>query len=99
MAQRMACIVLLDVHLAMGKPTVTALTQTVTACASDALPPMQLEKTVKDMLDHGSRYKNMELALGPGICLVLGCQLSESQCVYLPIKHSCLLTFEAGRSC
>jgi len=74
----MACIVLLDVHLAMGKPTVTALTQTVTACASDALPPMQLEKTVKDMLDHGSRYKNMELALGPGICLVLGCQLSES---------------------
>lgn len=79
MAQRIACIVLLELHSDFGKPTVAALAHTVTTGAGSALPPMDIEKTVKDMLGHGSRYKNMELALGPGICLVLGCALSESQ--------------------
>jgi hypothetical protein len=33
---------------------------------------------VETMLDFGSRYKNMEVTLGRGICLVLGCELPES---------------------
>lgn len=79
MAQRIACIVLIELYSDFGNPTVAALAHTVTVGGGSALPPMDIEKTVRDMLDHGSRYKNMESALGPGICLVLGCVLSESQ--------------------
>jgi len=59
-------------------PTAADLAQTVVMTATVELPPMEIEKTVKAMLDHGSRYRNMEKALGTGICLVLGCYLPES---------------------
>lgn len=40
--------------------------------------PNDVEETVKDMLDAGSRYKNLEKSLGTGIIFVLGKDISES---------------------
>ncbi len=39
---------------------------------------VKVENTVKDMLDAGSRYNNLEKALGEGVLFVLGKGLSES---------------------
>ncbi|KAM0714508.1 hypothetical protein Q7P37_009802 [Cladosporium fusiforme] len=61
-----------------GMPTVTDLSRTVEFDTATQIPPMEIVQTVKAMLDHGSRYQNMEKELGVGICLVLGCQLPES---------------------
>jgi hypothetical protein len=38
----------------------------------------QVEAVVKDMLGAGSRYKNLEKALGKGVLFVLGQDISES---------------------
>jgi hypothetical protein len=38
----------------------------------------EVENTVREMLDAGSRYINLENALGPGTVFVLGKDLSES---------------------
>lgn len=38
----------------------------------------QVETVVKEMLDAGSRYKNLENALGKGVLFVLGQEISES---------------------
>lgn len=78
MAQRIACIVLVKFQRLAGMPTMTDLTRTVEINPAMKIPPMEIGKTVEAMLDHGSRYKNMEKELGVGICLVLGCQLPES---------------------
>lgn len=78
MAQRITCIVLVELQRKTGMPTAADLAQTVVTTATMELPPMEIEMTVKAMLDHGSRYRNMEKALGIGICLVLGCYLPES---------------------
>lgn len=78
MAQRIACIVLVEFQKVTGMPTVFDLSRTVEISPAMEIPPMEIGKTVKAMLDHGSRYKNMEKELGVGICLVLGCQLPES---------------------
>lgn len=78
MAQRITCIVLVELQRKTGMPTAADLAQTVVMTATMKLPPMEIEKTVKAMLDHGSRYRNMEKALGMGICLILGCYLPES---------------------
>lgn len=78
MALRMACIVLVEMHREMGRPSVANLARTVEMKDPAGLLPSDIEKTVNAMLDHGSRYKNIEAALGKGICLVLGCYLSES---------------------
>ncbi|KAF2170532.1 hypothetical protein M409DRAFT_19352 [Zasmidium cellare ATCC 36951] len=40
--------------------------------------PEKVESTMKDMVNWGHRYKNLEKTLGKGICLVLGTQLSET---------------------
>jgi hypothetical protein len=40
--------------------------------------PHDVEETVKDMLDAGSRYKNLEKSLGVGIIFVLGKDIAES---------------------
>lgn len=78
MAQRITCIVLVELQRKTGMPTAADLAQTVVMSATIQLPPMDIEKAIKAMLDHGSRYRNMEKALGMGICLVLGCYLPES---------------------
>jgi chemotaxis receptor (MCP) glutamine deamidase CheD len=38
----------------------------------------QVEAVVKEMLDAGSRYKNLEKALGEGVLFVLGQEISET---------------------
>ena len=38
----------------------------------------QVETVVKEMLEAGSRYKNLEKALGKGVLFVLGQDISES---------------------
>lgn len=78
MAQRMACIVLVEIHKEMDRPSVADLARTVEMKNPAGLMFPDVEKTVDAMLDHASRYKNIEAALGKGVCLVLGCHLSES---------------------
>lgn len=78
MAQRMACIVLVDVHTGMGRPSSGCFANTTQVGQIVGLSSKDVEKTVDAMLDSGHRYKNMEIALGKGICLTLGCDLSES---------------------
>jgi hypothetical protein len=75
--RRMACIVLVEVHREMGRPSVIDLVRTVQIKGSVDLPLLDFEKTLNAMLDHSSRYKDIEAALGKGICLVLSCYLPE----------------------
>jgi hypothetical protein len=37
-----------------------------------------VENTMKEMLDAGSRYNNLEKALGEGVVFILGKDISES---------------------
>ena len=78
MAQRIACIVLVKLQRTKRLPTVVDLAQTVDVGTTMGLPPMEIGKTINAMLDHGSRYMNMEKVLGTGMSLVLGCHLPES---------------------
>lgn len=78
MAQRIACIVLVKLQRTKRLPTVVDLAQTVEVSTPVGLPPMEIDKTINAMLDHGSRYMNMEKVLGTGMSLVLGCHLPES---------------------
>jgi hypothetical protein len=38
-----------------------------------------VEDTFKEMLDAGSRYRNLQKSLGPGIIFVLGMTIPESR--------------------
>lgn len=78
MAQRIACIVLVELQKTRKLPTAVDLARTVEVSTAMGLPPMEIGKTINAMLDHGSRYMNMEKALGAGMSLVLGCHLPES---------------------
>ncbi|KIW58024.1 hypothetical protein PV05_02576 [Exophiala xenobiotica] len=57
---------------------------------------VKVENTVKDMLDAGSRYNNLEKALGEGVLFVLGKGLSESLWTKLLPKSG--KTFDAAIS-
>ncbi|KAJ9500068.1 hypothetical protein H2202_004459 [Exophiala xenobiotica] len=39
---------------------------------------VHVENTMKEMLDAGSRYNNLEKALGEGVVFILGKDISES---------------------
>lgn len=62
----------------MGRPSSGCFANTTQVGQIVGLSSKDVEKTVDAMLDSGHRYKNMEIALGKGICLTLGCDLSES---------------------
>lgn len=99
MAQRMACIVLEEIRKEVGRPQLMALASTVQNSTPEHLPT-SVEKCIDDMLNLGSRYINIEGAMGRGICLVLGCDLPESQYVIyvLPMSASPALIATAGIS-
>jgi hypothetical protein len=81
MAQRMACVVLADVlNCNTGRHIdVDMIVSSVHAQRSLNLAAQDVIRVVEKMVDWGHRYRNLEIALGKGICLVLGCDLSESQ--------------------
>ena len=92
----MACIVLEQMCREVGRPRLTALATTVHVGMTENFP-INIDKHIDDMLNLGSRYINIECTMGRGICLLLGCNLPESQ--YVPrISVSPMLTATVGPS-
>lgn len=50
-----------------------------------------IETIVSDMINAGSRYKNLEQSLNPGFTLVLGTDVSETVLVVLIISTMCAM--------
>ncbi|OQN95382.1 hypothetical protein B0A48_18617 [Cryoendolithus antarcticus] len=92
MAQRIACIVLVEIHQRMGQPPADVIAETVQIGRGIGHNPNEVEKTVVAMLDFGHRYKNLEITVDGGIALVLGCELSESFWTKLLPKSGPLFT-------
>lgn len=74
----MACIVLELMYRELDRPVVGSFTSAVQIGMAGGAP-VAVQKHVEDMLNHGSRYLNIEANLGHGICFVLGCDLPETQ--------------------
>jgi hypothetical protein len=79
MIRRCTCILLYEFQrryplLALDHPQVVhSLTPIFNTYTSS-----KLSQTIKHMMDVGSRFKNLEKFLGPGLALVLGCDIAES---------------------
>jgi hypothetical protein len=78
MIQRVACVVLELLHREVGRAHLALLTSSVRITTTSGADPLTLEKCIDDMLNFGSRYINIEAAVGSGFCLAVGCQLPES---------------------
>jgi hypothetical protein len=78
LAQRMACIILGLTYRELDRPSITSFTSAIyIGMARGASASIQ--KSVENMLNHGSRYLNIETNLGYSICFVLEGDLPESQ--------------------
>jgi len=60
------------------QPSIDLIAQAVRLGHPIALSVEDILATIRAMIDWGHRYKNMEAALGEGICMVLGRRLKES---------------------
>jgi hypothetical protein len=64
---------------------------------------VQVENTMKEMLDAGSRYNNLEKALGEGVVFVLGMDVDFRITVSWPDENSLLkvelMSTLVGQSC
>lgn len=78
MAQRIACIVLVDIRDLMGRPPIDVIACAVHVAHVVDVSAEDIKRTVEKMIDCGHRYNNMERRLGRGICLSLGSDLPES---------------------
>lgn len=77
MVQRMSCVVLELLFREIGQPVLPILTSTVRITSNDT-DAINLENCINDMLNCGSRYINIEAAIGRGFCLAAGCRVPES---------------------
>lgn len=78
MVQRVACVVLELLYREVGRPLLPLLISSVRIATTLDADPQPLQKSIEDMLDFGSRYINIEAAIGRGFCFAAGCQLPES---------------------
>lgn len=81
----MACVCLVELYLAMGRPLVEDIACVISFGDDVFMFEPEVRKTIDTMLDWGHRYKNLEKASNEGICFTLGCDLSESQSVNIII--------------
>jgi hypothetical protein len=78
MARRFLCVVLIDL---MGMNRGARADQTAEALYrlnASLYPRETVIDTVKEMVDAGSRYKNIEKTLGKGAIFVLGTEIAET---------------------
>lgn len=77
MKQRLACLVLIDLRDRIGEPSFEATAAYL--CSAGVFSTSAAALAVfRKMIDAGSRYRNLETALGTsGVCLALGSGLSE----------------------
>ncbi|KIW82283.1 hypothetical protein Z517_05310 [Fonsecaea pedrosoi CBS 271.37] len=79
MIRRCTCILLYEFqarhrHLPLDHPDVIRpLTEIISNCT---LP--KIRNTIKHMITVGSRLKNLEKVFGPGVAVVVGCDIAES---------------------
>lgn len=78
MVRRLLCVLLVELqHHHVGIST-RETAQILNKLDAASYRSDHVESTVKDMLDAGSRYKNLERALGEGALFLLGKDLAES---------------------
>lgn len=78
MLQRIACVVLELLYREVGQPLLAMLTSTLSITRPANANPLSLDKCIDDILNFGSRYINIETAIGRGFGLAAGCQLPKS---------------------
>jgi hypothetical protein len=76
MVRRLLCLLLIE--LPEDKTSDNNIQK---ACVEAGLDTKVFPATVTAMNDAGSRYRNLEKVLGPGVIFVLGNELPESQYV------------------
>lgn len=76
MVRRLLCLLLIELpEIETGQNDIEK------ACVEAGLDSELFSTTVTAMSDAGSRYRNLERVLGPGVIFVLGKELPESQYV------------------
>jgi hypothetical protein len=78
MARRFLCVLLIDLK-GMNRGATADQTADVLNLLNASLYPREVViDAVKDMIEAGSRYKNIENALGKGAIFVLGTEIAET---------------------
>lgn len=78
MVRRLLCILLIEWRAKNGVISTDETAKILTQLDAASYQSELVEGTVREMLDAGSRYKNLELALGDGVLFVLGKDIAES---------------------
>lgn len=79
MAQRVACIVIADLHIWMGRPDLDAFVGYINVHSVNGTSTEGITKPIAAMLDWGHRYKTIQRNLDKGCLLCLGVDLPETQ--------------------
>lgn len=77
MVRRLLCLLLVEPQIREKK-----IDLRVTSESFGDIPFETVLKTAQEMEDAGSRYKNLEQALGTGIVFILGKDIPETQYVH-----------------
>jgi hypothetical protein len=78
MARRFLCLVLIGLKDMNCGATADRTAEALNQLNASLYPREVVINTVKDMIDAGSRYKNIENALGKGAIFVLGTDIAET---------------------
>jgi len=78
MVRRLLCILLVELPAFNGRPETGATARILNQLDGASYHRKQVESTVKEMLDAGSKYRNLERVLGDGVLFVLGQDIAES---------------------
>ena len=85
MVRRLLCLLLVELQINEEKMNIRETSEWFIDIAFE-----EVVKTVQEMEDAGSRYKNLERVLGPGIVFVLGKDIPETQYVRSLLLHESL---------
>ena len=85
MVRRLLCLLLVELQINEEKMNIRETSESFVDIAFE-----EVVKTVQEMEDAGSRYKNLERVLGPGIVFVLGKDIPETQYVRSLLLHESL---------
>ena len=85
MVRRLLCLLLVELQINEEKMNIRETSESFVDIAFE-----EVVKTVQEMEDAGSRYKNLERVLGPGIVFVLGKDIPETQYVRSLVLHEFL---------
>ena len=85
MIRRCTCILLRELQI-RHHPLAVEDSKSITGLSNlFKCSPQHVQITANQMIDAGSRYHNLEMSLGLGIALVLGCKVADSTYVFYRI--------------